>query len=142
VGEVEVEEDGGDNGRIGQKREDLHLGAAAGTEERQHIVDPREQDGPADSGGGGGLRRRLSSSARFSASEDLPVRRIELLVRADGVEIRLRVPVGRDVEVRDAPVREPEVGDRSGITEAFARRKSNASGSERRWRSRLAPPVN
>jgi hypothetical protein len=28
VGEVEVEEDGGGDGRVGQKREDLHLGAA------------------------------------------------------------------------------------------------------------------
>jgi hypothetical protein len=32
--EVEVEEDGGDDGRIGQKREDLHLAATGGTEQR------------------------------------------------------------------------------------------------------------
>jgi hypothetical protein len=34
VGEVEVEEDGGDDGRIGKKREDLHLAATRGTEQR------------------------------------------------------------------------------------------------------------
>ena len=53
MGEIEVEEDSRDDGRIGQKREDLHLGAAGGTHERQHVVDAREQDGPADSGRGG-----------------------------------------------------------------------------------------
>ena len=55
----EVEEDGGDDGRIGKEREDPHLGAAGGTEERQHVVDASEQDGPADPRGrdrsGGGL---------------------------------------------------------------------------------------
>ncbi len=30
------------------KREDLHLGAAGGTQQRQHVIDAREQDGPAD----------------------------------------------------------------------------------------------
>jgi hypothetical protein len=34
VREVEVEEDGGDDGRIRQKREDPHVGAAGGTQER------------------------------------------------------------------------------------------------------------
>jgi hypothetical protein len=53
VGEVEVEEDGGDDGRIGQEREDPHLAATRGTEQRQHVVDPSEQDGPADSRRGG-----------------------------------------------------------------------------------------
>ena len=59
--EVEVEEDGGDDGRIGEEREDSHLATAGGTEQRQHVVDPREQDGPADSRGrgwsGGGFGR-------------------------------------------------------------------------------------
>jgi hypothetical protein len=40
VREVEVEEDGGDDGRIGQEREDPHLAATGGAEQRQHIVDP------------------------------------------------------------------------------------------------------
>ncbi len=35
VGQVEVQEDGRDDRRIGQKREDPHLGAAGGTQERQ-----------------------------------------------------------------------------------------------------------
>ena len=33
VGEVEVEEDGGDDGRIGQKGEDGHVATAGGTQE-------------------------------------------------------------------------------------------------------------
>jgi hypothetical protein len=49
VGEIEVEEDGGDDGRIGKERDDPHLSAAGGTEQRQHVVDAREQDGPANS---------------------------------------------------------------------------------------------
>jgi hypothetical protein len=51
----EVEEDGEDDGRVGQKREDPHLGAAGGTEQRQHVAThaprgcpAREQNGPAD----------------------------------------------------------------------------------------------
>ena len=59
VREVEVEEDGGDDGRIGEEREDPHLTATGGTEQRQHVVDASEQDGPADprgrGWGGGGL---------------------------------------------------------------------------------------
>jgi hypothetical protein len=59
VREVEVEEDRGDDRWIGEEREDPHLGAAGGTEQRQHVVDASEQDGPADPRGrgrsGGGL---------------------------------------------------------------------------------------
>jgi hypothetical protein len=44
----EVEEDGGDDRRIGQQREDPHLAATGGTEQRQHVVDASEQDGPSD----------------------------------------------------------------------------------------------
>ncbi len=59
VRDVEVEEDGGDDGRIGEEREDPHLTATGRTEERQHVVDASEQDGPADprgrGWGGGGL---------------------------------------------------------------------------------------
>jgi hypothetical protein len=47
-GEVEVEEDDGNDGRIGEEREDLHLAATGGTEQRQHVVDASEQDGPSD----------------------------------------------------------------------------------------------
>jgi len=40
VGEVEVQEDGGDDGRVGEEGEDAHGPAAGGTEERQDLVDP------------------------------------------------------------------------------------------------------
>ena len=53
--ELEVEEDGRDDGRIGQEREDLHLPTTGGAQQGQHVVDTREQDGPADPGGRGGL---------------------------------------------------------------------------------------
>ena len=43
-----MEEDGGDDGRNGKEREDPHLTATGGTEERQYVVDASEQDGPAD----------------------------------------------------------------------------------------------
>jgi hypothetical protein len=48
VGKVEVNEDGGEDGRVGEKGEDLHGAAAGGTEERQDLVDPCEEHGPAD----------------------------------------------------------------------------------------------
>ena len=59
-----MEEEGGDDGRIGEEGEDPHLAAAGGTEQWQHVVDPREQDGPADSGRGGALTRRLGGNGR------------------------------------------------------------------------------
>ena len=72
VGEVEVEEDGGDDGRIGEEREDPHLSAAGGTEQRQHIVDASEQDGPADPRGrgrrGGGSADGLGEGASPSVA--------------------------------------------------------------------------
>ena len=48
VGKVEVEEDGTDDGRIGEEREDPHLAAARRAQEGKHLVDAREEDGPAD----------------------------------------------------------------------------------------------
>ena len=56
VGEVEVEEDGGDDGRISEEREDPHLTTTGRTEQRQHVVDASEQDGPADLRGRGRVR--------------------------------------------------------------------------------------
>jgi len=38
VGQVEVEQDGGDDGWIGQESEDVHLAATGGTQQRQHVV--------------------------------------------------------------------------------------------------------
>ena len=72
VGEVEVEEDGGDDGRIGEEREDPHLTATGGTEQRQHVVDASEQDGPADLRGrgrsGGGLDGVLGTTLRANST--------------------------------------------------------------------------
>ena len=48
VGEVEVQKNGGDDGRVGEKGEDLHGAAAGRTEERQDLIDPGEEHGPAD----------------------------------------------------------------------------------------------
>ena len=48
VGKVEVNEDGGDDGRIGDEGEDLHGAAAGRTEERQDLIDPDDEHGPAD----------------------------------------------------------------------------------------------
>ena len=48
VGKVEVQEDGGEDGWIGQEGEDLHGAAAGRAEERQDLIDPGEEHGPAD----------------------------------------------------------------------------------------------
>jgi hypothetical protein len=42
VGEVEMEEDGGYDGRVGEKGEDGHLATAGGAEQRQDLVEPGE----------------------------------------------------------------------------------------------------
>ena len=64
VGEVEVQEDGGENGRVSEKREDSHLAATGWAEQRKHLVDPREEYGPADAGKGGGGSGRLGGLGR------------------------------------------------------------------------------
>ncbi len=48
VGEGKMEEDGGDDGRVGEKGEEGHLATAGGAEQRQDRVDACEQHGPAD----------------------------------------------------------------------------------------------
>jgi hypothetical protein len=48
VGKVEVQEDGGEDGRIGDEGEDLHGSTAGGAEKRQDLIDPGEEHGPAD----------------------------------------------------------------------------------------------
>ena len=48
VGKVEVQEDGGEDGWIGEEGEDLHGAAAGRAEERQDLIDPGEEHGPAD----------------------------------------------------------------------------------------------
>jgi hypothetical protein len=56
-GEVQVEENRLDRGRVGPEGEDLHLPAASRTQERQHLVDAGEELSPADAGGARGARR-------------------------------------------------------------------------------------
>ena len=51
VGKVEVQEDGADDRGLGEEREDPHLAATGRAEERKHLVDAREEDGPADARG-------------------------------------------------------------------------------------------
>ena len=48
VGKVEVNEDGGDDGWVGEEGEDPHGAAASRAEERQDLVDTGEEHGPAD----------------------------------------------------------------------------------------------
>jgi len=57
VGEVEVQEDGGDNRRVGEEGEDAHGPATGGAEERHDLIDAGEEHGPPDARGGGGPRR-------------------------------------------------------------------------------------
>ena len=56
VGQVEVEEDGGDDRRVREEREDPQLAAAGGAEQRQNLEDTGEEDGPSDARGVGGAR--------------------------------------------------------------------------------------
>ena len=51
VGELEVEEDSGHDGRIGEKRQDPHLRSAGRAQEGQDFVDAGEEHGPPDAGG-------------------------------------------------------------------------------------------
>jgi len=52
-----VHEDGGEDGRVGEKGEDLHGAATGRTEERQDLIDPGEEHGPADPRRAGGARK-------------------------------------------------------------------------------------
>ena len=45
-----MQEDGFDDGGIGEEGEDPHLAATRRAQERKHLVDAREEDGPADAG--------------------------------------------------------------------------------------------
>jgi hypothetical protein len=46
MGEVEMEEDALDGGGEGDERDDPHLTAADGTQEREHLVDAGQELGP------------------------------------------------------------------------------------------------
>ena len=57
MGEVQVEEDGGDDGRVGEEREEAHWATAGGAEQGQDLIDAGEEDGPADARGARGPGR-------------------------------------------------------------------------------------
>lgn len=57
VEQIEVEEDGGDDGRVSEEREDAHGAAACGAQQWQDLVDTSEEDGPTDTCGAGGSGR-------------------------------------------------------------------------------------
>jgi hypothetical protein len=54
--EVEMEEDALHGGREGDERDDLHLTAADGTQEREHLVDAGQELRPQHAAAGQGLR--------------------------------------------------------------------------------------
>ena len=55
VGQLEMFEDGEDDGWVSAEGENVHLATTGGTQQRQHLVDPREQNRPQ-------VRRHTSSS--------------------------------------------------------------------------------
>ena len=55
-----MEEDGGDDGRVGEEGEDGHLATARGAEQRQDFIDPGEEHRPADP-------RRAGAPSRFGS---------------------------------------------------------------------------
>jgi hypothetical protein len=57
VWEVEMQEDGGDDGRVSEKGEDGHVAAARGAEQGQDFVDACEEHGPSDPRGAGAPNR-------------------------------------------------------------------------------------
>lgn len=50
-------QDGDDDGRIGDEGDDPHEAATRGAEQRQHLVDASQKDGPPNTSGVGGTRR-------------------------------------------------------------------------------------
>jgi hypothetical protein len=51
VGQLEMFEDGEDDGWVSEEGENLHLATTRGTQKRHHLVDPSEQSGPTDTSG-------------------------------------------------------------------------------------------
>jgi hypothetical protein len=51
VGQLEMFEDGEDDGWVSEEGENVHLATTGGTQQRQHLVDPSEQSGPTDTSG-------------------------------------------------------------------------------------------
>lgn len=66
MGQIEVYEDGPNDEGIGKEGEDPHLAATARTQEGQHLVDPSEKLGPADS------RRAITWGPRWAFGARTP----------------------------------------------------------------------
>ena len=76
--QAEVGEDGVDGLGGGDEGEDAHLGAAAGAEQREDLVDAGEEAGPAGAGGGALRRvRRVGIGALARPAESAPWMRTE-----------------------------------------------------------------
>ena len=69
MGQLEVQEDGDDYGRIGEEGEDPHGATARGAEQRQHLVDAREQRSKED----GLLSYWPSNNSMRSCASRLPI---------------------------------------------------------------------
>jgi len=54
VRQLQVEQDGANGGRIGEEGQDPHLPSTGGAQQRQHLVDPGEQESPEGTGAAGG----------------------------------------------------------------------------------------
>ena len=66
VRELEVVQDGDDDGRIGDEGDDPHEATTGGAEQRQHLVDASQKDGPPNTSGVGGTRRFGIERERWS----------------------------------------------------------------------------
>ena len=59
-------QDGDDDGRIGDEGDDPHEATTGGAEQRQHLVDASQKDGPPNTSGVGGTRRFGIERERWS----------------------------------------------------------------------------
>ena len=69
--ELEVLQDGDDDGRIGEEGEDPHGATTRGAEQRQDLVDASEQQGPTDASGVCGASRLRIDGALRAWARDL-----------------------------------------------------------------------
>ncbi len=97
----EVQEDSGDDRRVGEEGEDPHLSAATGTEQRQYTINTGEERGPADAGPFGGWGRSIIPRCAVPEDRvgDLSLRSLDVRPtdRYDGsTEFRVR---GKDAVV-------------------------------------------
>jgi hypothetical protein len=131
VGELEVQEDGADDGGISEEREDAHLAAARRAHEGKRLVDPREGGRPSGCAQGRpelgpvrevrriGWRRRWARGLRPAARADRSRRRVAEASRSE-----------RGHRGSGGDEREPRFASVSGGTNR-ARRSSTSRGVRR-----------